>query len=67
MSVEKERAGSSSGSHEGRIESGEGEELAGSDSCLVEGGGRASLLFFEEDVLTVSCVGSSGAKNVWMS
>lgn len=56
--AEKERAWSSSGSHEGRAVSGDG-ELKGSRSLAA--GGRASFLFFEEDVLTVSCPGSSEA------
>lgn len=64
-SAEKDRMGSSSGSHEGsheeRIDSGDG-ELEGSKSSLDEGGGRTSFLFFEEDVLTVSCPGSSGVE-----
>jgi hypothetical protein len=61
-STEKDKTGSSSGStsHEAKVESGEG-ELGGSISSLVKGGGRASLLFFEEDVLNVSCPGSSEA------
>lgn len=45
------------------MESSDG-ELGGSNSVLAEGGGRASFLFFEEDVLTVSCPGSSGDKGV---
>jgi hypothetical protein len=61
VSTEKDRAGSSSASssHDGKTESGDG-ELGGSSSPLVEDGGRASFLFLEEDVLTVSCPGSSG-------
>lgn len=53
--AEKERAASSSGSHEGMAVSGDGEWASRS---IVKG--RASFLFFEEDVLIVSCPGSSG-------
>lgn len=57
--AEKERAAaSSSGSHEGMAVSGDGE--VGASKSMVKG--RASFLFFEEDVLTVSCPGSSGGK-----
>ena len=69
-SAEKERAESSSGSLEGRTGSGEGELVGGKSSrirsrLLVDGGGgrRATFLFFEEDVLAVSCPGSSGTEN----
>lgn len=55
--AEKERAASSSGSHEGMAVSGDGEWASRS---IVKG--RASFLFFEEDVLTVSCPGSSGVR-----
>lgn len=54
--AEKERAASSSGSHEGMAVSGDGE--VGTSRSIVKG--RASFLFFEEDVLIVSCPGSSG-------
>lgn len=62
--AEKESAGSSSGSHEGRAVSGEGES---GDSGSWFWSGRASFLFFEEDVLKVSCPGSSGVNRlrVW--
>jgi hypothetical protein len=59
--AEKENEGSSSsssssGSQEGSAVSGDGE----SGVCRLWSMGRESFLFFEEDVLTVSCPGSSG-------
>ena len=54
--AEKERAGSSSTSQEGRTESGEGDgESIESSRSL-----RESFLFFEEDVVKASCLCSSG-------
>lgn len=58
--AEKENAGLSSGSHEGKAVSGEGE--LGTSGSFDEGRGRASLRFFEEDVLKASCPGSSGGR-----
>jgi hypothetical protein len=55
--AEKEKAGSSSASHEGRAVSGDGESVVGSSWFK----GRVSFLFFEEDVLKASCLGSSGS------
>jgi hypothetical protein len=55
--AEKERAGSSSTSHEGRTESGEGESMESWSLST----GRESFLFFEDDVLKASCPGSSGS------
>lgn len=55
--AEKERAGSSSTSHEGRTESGEGESMESRSLST----GRESFLFFEDDVLKASCPGSSGS------
>lgn len=57
VAKEKEKAGSSPGSQEGNARSGEGEP--GSRSW--EDGRRGkSFLFFEEDVLAMSCLCSSG-------
>lgn len=55
--AEKEKAGSSSTSQEGRTESGggEGDSMGSTGSSF-----RKSFLFFEDDVLKASCPGSSG-------
>ena len=59
----KDRAGSSSGSQEGRTESGE----EGSVSCWSGFACREEIfLFFEEDVVKVSCPGSSRRLAGWL-
>lgn len=55
--AEKEKAGSSFGSHDGRTVSA-GEEVSGTSSS--RDWLRESFLFFEEDVVKASCLCSSG-------
>lgn len=57
--AEKERAGSSSTSQEGRTESGDGDD----DSIESRGASlRKIFLFFEDDVLKASCRGQLGGR-----